>query len=263
MLVTDLREHLVNGGRIERDGARVRLTVPPTAADAYTDAQLDDYPHEPPRHFRHRPPQHLAVRARFSSNELKGTAGFGFWNHPFSREGNVIDPPCNVWFFHGSPESDMQIVSGVAGHGFKAAVLNSYPSANSVVARATGLLTRLGSPILNWMLRSRALSGLVLSAARAAVNADEALLDVDMTAWHDYEIKWQRDVAVLTLDGREVLRARRPPLAALGFVAWIDNYRATAATGQAGDGHVYEFAYVDVKHEQWLELEILHWQTPA
>src|SRR5512143_1810645 len=96
-----LRDHLVNGGRVERDGTgtRLRLVIPPTRAEAYADAQLDDYDHGIPRHFTNLPPQHLRIRARFSHSEMKGTAGFGFWNHPFSRTGAVLDPPSNVWFF--------------------------------------------------------------------------------------------------------------------------------------------------------------------
>lgn len=248
-----LRRHLVNGGRIERDGLRARLILPPTPATAYADAQLDDYG-DPAgaRRFLHLPPRRLEVCARFSSNDLKGTAGFGFWNDPFTQDGGVINPPCSVWFFYSSPESDMRVARDTPGHGFKAAMLNSYPSANRAVAGAFGLLTKLGSPVLNWMLRRRVLAGLVLSAARATVQAHEVLLDVDMTAWHDYALDWCAGQAVFTVDGEIVLRAPRPPRTPLGFVAWIDNYRATAS----GSASAYKFAYVDVTQEQWMELEI-------
>jgi hypothetical protein len=255
---TYLRRHLVNGGCVEpadatRDGSRFRLTLPPTPAPTYADAQLDDYG-DPAgaRRFVHLPPCRLEIRARFSSNDLKGTAGFGFWNDPFTRDGGVIDPPCSVWFFYGSPESDMRVARDTPGHGFKAAMLNSYPSASRAVAGAFGLLTKLGSPLLNWMLRQRALAGLVLSAARATVQACEVLLNVDMTAWHEYSLEWQPDQAMFAVDGREVLRAPGPPKTPLGFVAWIDNYRATASAGASA----YKFAYVDVTQEQWMELEI-------
>jgi hypothetical protein len=72
-----------------------------------------------------------------------------------------------------------------------------------------------------------------------------------MTAWHEYGLRWERQSAVFTLDGREVLRAAAPPHLPMGFVAWIDNYRATAAPNGA-----YEFAYVDTLQEQWMELKI-------
>ena len=107
MLGAGLKPHLVNGGWIEWDGERVRLLVPPTSASAYTDAQLDDYDHALPRRFANHPPQRLKLWARFShpAGVLKGTAGFGFWNHPFTRQGAVLEPPRNVWFFYSSPES--------------------------------------------------------------------------------------------------------------------------------------------------------------
>lgn len=253
---TSLRPHRVNGGQVEHDGLRARLTLPPTGANAYADAQLDDYSHAPPRRFKHAPPQRVIVRARFSSNDLQGTAGFGFWNDPFTQNGGVIEPPCSVWYFYSSPESDLRVTRDSPGHGFTAAMLNSYPSTNRAVAGAFSLLTKLGAPLLNWMLRRPALAGLVLSAARATVQAREVLLDVDMTAWHDYGLDWQSDLAVFTLDGRVVLRASHPPRAPLGFVAWIDNYRATASGGASRGASAYEFAYVDVRQEQWMELEI-------
>jgi hypothetical protein len=251
MPTTDLREHLVNGGRVERAGAILRLAVPPTGADAYTDAQLDDYEHGLPRHFTNAPPQRLRLRARFSHRQMKGTAGFGFWNHPFSREGAVLEPPCNVWFFYNSPESNLAVARGVPGHGFKAAVLHSLPLPSGERAGVRGKLTGALMSIANLLLKLPLLSTLTMAAARAVVNAREIMLNLDMTAWHEYEIDWRPDVAVLRVDQREVLRAPRPPTARMGFVAWVDNYRASTRGGQ------YGFAYVNVPAEQWMELEIM------
>ncbi|MCS7062085.1 MAG: hypothetical protein RMN25_13100 [Anaerolineae bacterium] len=249
---------LINGGRIEpvdagSTGALFRLVLPPTCASAYADAQLDDYTDaSSARRFMHLPPRRMEIRARFSSNVLKGTAGFGFWNNPFTQRGDVVEPPCTVWFFYSSPESDMRVTRSTAGHGFKAAMLNSYPSTHAAVTGTFNLMTKLGRPLLNWMLRRRALAGLVLSAARATVQAREVLLNVDMTAWHIYTLDWQTDQALFMVDGRLVLCAPHPPRKPLGFVAWIDNYRATASGGT----RAYEFAYVDVQQEQWMEVEI-------
>jgi hypothetical protein len=254
MHIEALREHLVNGGRIEqapsRDGntsAACRLVIPPCSTDAYRDAQLDDYAHELPRHFAHRPPQHLHLRARFSHSaaQMKGTAGFGFWNHPFARDGAILEPPCNVWFFFSSAESNLQVARNMPGYGFKAALLNSghYPAA----------LTALAGRAFNALLRVPYLSSALMSTARAAVNAREAMLNLDMTAWHSYDIDWERDCAIFRVDGDEVLRAPHPPRTALGFVTWMDNYRATA-NANSGD---YQFAYVATAQEQWLELEIM------
>jgi len=247
---THFKDYLINGGRVVRDGAVVRLSIPPTTRAAYADAQLDDYDHIT-RTFANTPPQHVRIRARFShpSGKLKGTAGFGFWNHPFTQAGGVIEPPRNLWFFYGSPESDMQVVRGMPGHGFKAAVLKSpLPLGEGGVREA---VTKAMIVAGNLALKLPIARTLAMRAAQRMVRAHEAALDFDMTQWQDYDLLWQRDEAIFCVNGREVLRAPKPPSGSLGFVAWIDNYRATATP----DGR-YEFGYVDVIEEQWLELEI-------
>lgn len=246
--------HLVNGGSLDRDGQRYRLTLPATTAEAYVDAQIDDYEHALPRVFANAPPLTLRLRARFSHDRdrLKGTAGFGFWNHPFSREGDMIAPPRNVWFFHGSAESDLRIARGVPGHGFKAAMLNT-PALPVVGGGTVGPLTRAFNAAVNLALRARPLAGLAMAAGRTVVAAREAMLDVavpDLRAWHDYALDWRHDEAVFTVDGREVLRAPRPPRGPLGFVAWIDNYRAVAAGGR------YSWGYVASPEAQWMDIEL-------
>jgi hypothetical protein len=238
-----LREHLINSGRVDRDGQHYRLTIPTTSADTYVDAQLDDYEHTLPRQFTNHPPQTMTIRARFSHQQVKGTAGFGFWNHPFSREGAVIDPPCNVWFFYSSPESDLRVARGFPGHGFKASMLNS--------GRMPRVVVTIGSMLFNLLLRVPVISKLIMSAARSAVNTSEIMLNLDMTVWHEYKLNWLPNVATFCVDGKEILRAPHPPQMALGFAAWIDNYRASA-----GGSH-YQFAYVAVTQEQWMELEIM------
>lgn len=247
-----LKPHLVNGGRVEETEAGWRMILPPCAPDAYSDAQLDDYDHGQPRAFVNHPPRALRVRARFSHDRgaLKGTAGFGFWNHPFSREGDVIAPPRNLWFFFGSQESDLRVVPGVAGHGFKAALLNTPPLPVSAGGRA-GPLTRMVNRAANLALRARPLARLAMAAGRRLVHARERLLDEavpDLRDWHEYEIDWTASRAVLRVDGRVVLDAPRPPPGPLGFVAWIDNYRATAADGQ------YAWGTVETHETQWLEV---------
>ncbi len=243
MHIDQLRFHLVNGGRIEQDGNRYRLIIPPVTADAYSDAQIDDYAHVPPYRFSNRPPQAVRLRARFSRQNMKGTAGFGFWNHPFSRTGAVIAPPCNVWFFNSSPESDMRVARHTSGHGFKAAMLNSGSAGGPIVSAAGRAFSLL--------LKIPVVSTATMAAARAMVSASEVELSIDMTSWHDYELDWRTDIATYRVDGREVLRAPHPPAQPMGFAAWVDNYRATAA------GSAYRFAYVASEEEQWLELEIM------
>ncbi|BCX04897.1 MAG: hypothetical protein KatS3mg053_2835 [Candidatus Roseilinea sp.] len=236
---------------MERAGDAFRLVIPPATREAYTDAQLDDYEHALPRRFANAPPQQLRLRARFShpAGVLKGTAGFGFWNHPFTREGGVIEPPRNVWFFYSSPESDMQIVRDAPGHGFKAASLHT-PLPSTEHRGVWAGLTKAMLVAGNLALKLPGVSVLAMAAARSIVQAREALLNLDMTQWHRYELDWLPDAAVFRVDGEAVLRAPSPR-GPLGFVAWVDNYRAVAAR----DGQ-YAFAYVDVPEAQWMEVEI-------
>jgi hypothetical protein len=143
-------------------------------------------------------------------------------------------------------------------HGFKASALDSQPGpGGGAISRLVNGAARLATPALNALLRTPGLSGLVLSTARAAVRADEAALDLDMTAWHEYDLDWRAGGAAFAVDGRPALLAPRPPRIPLGFVAWVDNYRAAA-----GGARRYGFDTLEVTHEQWMELQILEW-SPA
>ena len=93
----------VNGGRVS-GGPPWHLDIPETKK-GYTNAQLDDYHGLRRKHYPWNPGTHLSLRARFSNNgsELRGTAGFGFWNAPFA-DPSVPWPtfPRAVWFFFAS-----------------------------------------------------------------------------------------------------------------------------------------------------------------
>ncbi|HCI78456.1 MAG TPA: hypothetical protein DHW02_02055, partial [Ktedonobacter sp.] len=103
----------------------------------YTDAQIDDYAGLVRASFPWRPPLKMEVRARSSHSSaisvrddedtsvLRGTAGFGFWNYPFSVRGDILMLPEAVWFFYASPPSNMALVPGVPGWGWKAQVVHS------------------------------------------------------------------------------------------------------------------------------------------
>ena len=249
------------GGVVEGAGGAWRLRLPPLDGAAYADAQIDDYGAATASFaFVHRPPATLRLRARFSHRfeDLHGTAGFGWWNHPLTPGGGAT--PRSLWFFHGSRESDLQFAHGVPGHGFKAALFDALPIApawrlpratrrrgiGAASAAAPGLLERMAT----WLLHRRALVSLGVRAAQRVAHARECILDVDGTQWHDYEIDWRADHAAWRIDGREVFRAEQPPRGPLGFVAWIDNYRAAFTR----DGHV-GFDTCAAPHEQWLECE--------
>lgn len=202
------------------------MTLPATPQGTYVDAQIDDYGQLARAAFPWRPPLQMTVRARSSlpatphADCLRGTAGFGFWNYPFSVRGDILMLPEAIWFFYASPPSDMALVPGVPGCGWKAQVIHSMrPGAllatlPTALATVWGWMTKNTRPAARWLQR---LSG-----------AHEALLNVDMTTWHTYTLDWSSSAAVFQVDGVEVLRVPQPPTRALGFVAWLDNQYAVA-----------------------------------
>jgi hypothetical protein len=228
----------LGGGQVAYDAAqgRAALTVPATPPRRYTDAQLDSY-HAPAAGglfrrlaFQHRPPLRLSLRARASHPAPLGTLGFGFWNEPFSLTGGVLGAPRVNWFFYASPPSDMALVPGVPGWGWKAATLHAGRWPGLVLAPAAlaaSLLTRipgLGRPII--------------SLARRFVRAHEAMLsDVALDEWHEYALDWLPTEARFSVDGVTRLISPTPPAGPLGLVIWIDNQYAIASlAGRFGFG---------------------------
>jgi|SRR5579859_415110 len=242
----------INGGLVDYDPAasRARLSVPATPANRYANAQLDDYHNvgsavRGRRPFTRSAPLHLSLRARASQSEPVGTLGFGFWNEPFSITGSVLSAPSVVWFFYASPPSDMALVPGVPGRGWKAATLSTGRWPNLLLAPgalAAILLTRLpglGRPIM--------------SLARRFVQAHEAPLpDVALDQWHSYELDWRENEAIFRVDGAERLCSPMSSRKPLGFVMWIDNQYAIASA----DGH-FGFGVRPIAEPQWLEVEEL------
>lgn len=249
-----------HGGTIETGPTGLRLALPEGArAGVYSDAQIDDYGNLPLSRFPWRPPLHLQVKARAShpahptrslpadtlENQqwLRGTAGFGFWNYPFSLSGAVLRLPEAIWFFAASPPSNMALVPGSPGWGWKAqvvhanrpgALLAALPTAAAVV---WGRISRREQAAARWVQR---LSGTA-----------EAPLDADLREWHTYEIDWRFDRARFAVDGIEVLSVVNPPRGPLGFVAWVDNQYAIATPrGQ------FRFDTLATGPE-WLEVESL------
>jgi hypothetical protein len=246
----------INGGVVAHDAAAgtAYMRIAPVPPGRYTNAQLDDYhdfsgrlPHRRP--FTRAAPLRLSLRARASHAAPVGTLGFGFWNEPFSVTGSILSAPSVIWFFYAAPPSDMALVPGVPGHGWKAATLTTGRWPNLLLAPgalAAVLLTRipgLGRPVMN--------------LARRFVRAHEApLADVSLTEWHDYEIDWRENEARFRVDGQQRLSAPAPSKGPLGFVMWIDNQFAIASA----DGH-FGFGVQPVAEPQWLEVAGLHFEV--
>ncbi len=149
--------------------------------------------------------------------------------------------PEAIWFFYASTPSNMALVPGIPGWGWKAQVVHSMKLSSlaaSVPLAATiafGLLTGKTRPAARWMQK---VSG-----------AYEAILPVEMNEWHTYTLKWQHDEALFWVDDQLVLRSPHSPTRPLGFVAWLDNQYAVATPRG-----VLRFGTVD-SGPQWLELE--------
>lgn len=249
-----------NGGTLDSGVSGLRLALPEGAhVGVYSDAQIDDYGTLPPSRFPWRPPLHLEVRARAShpahparemplerlENQqwIRGTAGFGFWNYPFSLTGAVLRLPEAIWFFAASPPSNMALVPGLPGWGWKAQVVHAHrPGAllaalPTAAAVAWARVSRREAMAAKWVQR---LSG-----------AHEAPLEADLREWHSYTIDWEPDWARFAVDGVEALAVANPPRGPLGFVAWIDNQYAVATPrGQ------FRFGTLATGPE-WLEMESL------
>ncbi|HEY0752471.1 MAG TPA: hypothetical protein VGD98_00715 [Ktedonobacteraceae bacterium] len=221
----------IGGGALTSEDAILRLSLAETLADHYSDAQIDDYGKLARVNFPWRPPLRMEVEARASlpaadtnsttaSAVLRGTAGFGFWNYPFSVRGDILMLPEAVWFFYASPPSNMALVPGLPGWGWKAQVVHAMrPGAllstpPMVLSTALAVLSGKTAPAARWMQR---LSG-----------AHEALLQTELTTWHRYTLEWHAQEALFSVDGELVLRAPNPPVRPLGFVAWLDNQFAVA-----------------------------------
>ena len=239
-------------GQVSTESSILRMSFEQASEDSYTDAQIDDYSGLKRRHYPWRPPLRLEVRARASHPAahikgtgerfaLVGTAGFGFWNLPFSTRGDLLRLPDAVWFFYASPPSRMELVPGSPGWGWKAQVVH---------AQRLGALAA-GIPTAAAILRAR-IKGDQRQAAQWVQHLSgtrEKMLDAEFTDWHDYRLEWTHSEARFWVDGAEVFRAANPPPGPLGFVAWIDNQYAIATPrGQFHFGTLNSGA-------EWLELD--------
>jgi hypothetical protein len=248
-------ETCIGGGSLQIGDSLLRLGFDSARQGQYTDAQIDDYTGRARSAFPWRPPARMEVRARSSlpgatpadtgesAGILRGTAGFGFWNYPFSIRGDILMLPEATWFFYASPPSNMALVPDIPGWGWKAQVVHSM--------RLGALAATVPMAVTATWAR---LTGETQRAARwlqRLTGAQEALLNVEMTAWHTYTLDWRYDEAVFWVDDEIVLRAPDPPTRPLGFVVWLDNQYAVATPRG-----VLRFGTV-ASGSQWLEIDTI------
>ena len=244
------RRYVVGNGALEPTGSTLRLVNTDASSRQYTDAQLDDYQGLPRRRFLWRPPLRMTVRARFSqpAGELRGTAGFGFWNDPFLMTGARMPAlPRAIWFFYASPPSNIKLDLQAPGYGWKAATIDAQ--------RPAALLLAPLAPLAVLLMNLRPLYRVLWPPIQRALNVREAMVKIDsrtMTQWHTYAIRWGRESARFSVDGEMVLEHAPAPRGPLGFVIWLDNqYMAVTPWGRL------RWGLLDVPGRQWMEVDSL------
>jgi hypothetical protein len=240
------QRQVVGRARLVPAGPAQRFLLSGTNSRGYSNAQIDDYQGLGRRSFPWRPPLRLTVRARFSHacHELRGTAGFGFWNDPFLMTSLRLPAlPRAAWFFFASPPSDMKLALEVPGSGWKAATIDALrPAALLLAPVALPAALLMNVPSLYRRL---------WPPVQQAVNVGEALLDTEMRDWQTYVLEWRREGAHFSVSGQPVLEAPAPR-GPLGFVLWMDNqYLVATPWGRLRWGRL------DVPGEQWLDVEQL------
>lgn len=235
----------VGAGAVALDAGTVCLVRDPADDRQYSDAQITDYQGRARRDFPWRPPLRLTVRAWAShtSAELKGTAGFGFWNEPFVPGGTQLPRlPRAVWFFFGSPPNNMALAKGVPGYGWKAATFDA--------ARLPFLLLAPFAPLGFALMRVPALYRALWPVGQWALGVSEAPLTVELSEPHTYSLDWLPDQVLFSVDGHLIHRAPYAPRGPLGFIAWIDNqYAVVTPQGRL------RFGVLATDAQQWLALD--------
>jgi hypothetical protein len=234
----------VGGGRVV-GGDTFRFTLPPGGA-AYANAQIDDYggaPASGAARFAHRPGVALSLRARFShtAGELRGTAGFGFWNAPYGDPTTRrLSLPAAAWFFFASPANDLPFAPE-QGHGWFAATIDA------TMPRALALLPL--APAVLLLNQFAPLHRRLWPAVRRRLGIHAAPLAADLRDWHEYRLEWRRDGGRFLVDGAPVLTTPTAPRGPLGFVCWLDNqYLVLTPRGR------FRAGVLPVAREQWLEV---------
>ncbi|MBC6936849.1 MAG: hypothetical protein DWB42_13565 [Chloroflexi bacterium] len=237
----------IGGGRVLQTSGHLRLVVPPTPSDVYSDAQISDY--NTRRDFRRLPPARLTVKARGEGGPIRGTAGFGFWNHPFAPGERGFRLPRAAWFFFASPPNNMRLALDVPGSGWKCATIHA--------GRAAFWALLPAAPLGFLLMRVPALYRRLWPVGQRALAVSEYTLDPGLLAEnHTYALDWHADGLAFRVDGVTVHQTRHAPAGPLGFIAWIDNqYAVVTPQGRFGWG------IVPVEREQALILETIRLET--
>ncbi len=249
-------------GQVIQQSDTLHFNIPSTDASRYHDAQLTDYAAK--ADFRWQPPLRMQVTASISfpsanpllgsensgfnspsllaergtggevlkSNPPVGTAGFGFWNHPFVPGERGLRLPKAIWFFFSAPPSNMQLAQGISGPGWKAATIDA--------TRWQFLTLAPTAPLAVFLMRIPALYRRIWPIGQRAIGVSEHLLDSSLLLErHTYSIDWHPDHISFAVDHITVHQAPVSIRGPLGFIAWVDNqYAIVTPQGRIGFGLV-------------------------
>lgn len=243
------------GGKLEIANSVLRIGFESALQDRYTDTQIDDYTMLSKSDYLWKPGLRMVVCARSShpastskstnksNGILRGTAGFGFWNRPFTMQGNIFTLPESIWFFYSAPPSNMVLVPNVPGWGWKAQVIHAmrldtlYYAVPLSLTMVYARLTSNIKPAHRWMQKF--------------AGAHEALITANMTKWHTYTLEWHRNESIFWVDDELVLKTSQSPTRPLGFVAWLDNeYAIATPRGELRFGK-------GTSGTQWLDIDFI------
>ena len=247
--VDDFRVLEIGGGKVvgERPFSEnpIHFEIP-SQGDGYTDAQFDDYGlvQNGRKHYPWHPNVQLTLNARFShtADQLKGTAGFGFWNAPFG-DPTVKWPalPQAVWFFFGSPPNNLPLNLKGAGQGWFASTLDA------TTAKAKWMIPL--APLVLLLNQNGRLRDKIWPWVHRRLGMSFAPIDVDLTAWNQYRLQWLESGCTFWVNGRLILETAHTAKGPLGFVCWLDNqYMIVTNRGRLGWG------MLTLEEAQWMEI---------
>ncbi len=232
-LLTSLSPFELGNGQVVITPQHIQLTIFPNNGQTYHDAQVSDYAGLKRRNFPHRPPLKLSLVAHTSlpSQDLQGTLGFGFWNHPFMAGMSGLRLPRAIWFFFGAPPNNMPLAMGSRGHGWKAAIFDA--------TKPLFFALLPFAPLGFLLMRIPRLYRLLWPLGQRSLGVFEQDLDIDIHQPHHYEIHWYRKQVQFWVDGHCVLSTPTASRGPLGFIAWVDNqYAIVTPQGCFGWGTV-------------------------
>lgn len=250
-MIKGLQERVINGGQItgsDTDGFRLKLPV--IKEKKYALAQLDDYMHLRRRDFLHQSPVSLSVEACISNPDVPGTWGFGFWNDPFSfgfgaggmsRWLPVL--PNAAWFFYASEHNHLSLRDDQPGSGFHVKTFSAplwHP-----------LTSLLGLPFTPFLLFP-GIARVFRRLGRQIVAEDTQAVDISITDWHQYDIRWRDAEVAFLVDEQVIFKTGIVPRGRQGLVIWIDNqYFRFDPAGRIG------FGFLPTQSEYYLDIRNL------